>query len=339
MAINMLFFDFRDNEQDFFKTHDLEHFNITFYRESLNEQTVETLSFDKLDNTSVISVFTTSNVTAGVISKFKNLRIISTRSTAYDHISQTAANRRNISIINVEKYGSSSVAQYTFGLITALVRKLLPASKYLKDKKCNENLTGRNLADLTLGVVGTGAIGSNVCKIGKFFDMNVIAYDIHPKQELINDINIKYVELNDLIKHSDIISLHLPYTGDNYHMFSEKEFKMMKDGAYFINTSAGETVDTHALYNALVIKKLSGTALDVLNCEDNNFRCENLVNNNIPLDCVQEEEAVKKLIDMDNAIITPHIAYATKDAINYILAETFKAIRDSIKGRTSNVNY
>lgn len=340
MTINMLVFDYRDSERNFFREHELEHFNITFYRESLNDETVENLSFDKLDNTSVISVFTTSRVTANVISKFKNLRIISTRSTAYNHISQAAANARNISVINIKGYGSKTVAQYTITLIFALLRKIIPASKYLADSsKCDITiLTGHDLSSLTLGVVGTGAIGASVCKAAKFFGMKVFAYDIYPKRELIKDINIEYVDLYDLISKSDVISLHVPYTGDNYHMFSEREFKLMKDGAYFVNTSAGEVVDTHAAYNALMIGKLAGLALDVVACEDINFKCHAL-KNDIPLDCVEEQEAIKQLVNMDNAIITPHIAYASQEAIDYILSETFRSIRDCIKGKSENINY
>ena len=337
MTVNMLIFDYRESEKEFFSTHDLEHFNITFYRESLNDETVKNLSIDKLDNTTVISVFVNSNVSANVISKFKNLRVITTRSTAYDHISTTAANARNIAVINVEKYGVKPVAQYTFGLILSLIRDIPAASKFLSLGYKKPEFVGHNLEDLTLGIVGTGAIGAKVADIAKFFGMSVICYDLCPKKEL--ESYVEYVDLYDLIGKADIISVHIPYTGDNYHMFSDKEFRMMKDGSYFVNTSAGETVDTRAVYNAVVTGKLKGAALDVVTCEDMNFKCKNLRDDDIPLDCIDEQEALASLVKMENVIITPHIAYSTKESINYILKETFNGIRDYLKGRCYNINF
>lgn len=335
MTIKMLVFDFRDSEKQFFKEHKFEHFDITFYQESLNDASVENLSQDELDNTTVISVFINSDVTENVINKFKNLRIISTRSTGYDQISKKGAMEKNIAVINVDTYGSKSVAQYAFTLILALVRKLIPAALYMRDYKgeCS-NFVGRDLSRLTLGVVGTGAIGASVCKIGYSFGMKILAYDLNVRQELLDSINVEYVSFKDLLVRSDVISLHLPYTGDNYHMFSKTEFDMMKDNSYFVNTSRGEIVDTVAAYNALVLGKLSGLALDVVACEDISFHCDknHRYITEVPLNCVKEMEAVKKLAWMENAIITPHVAYETQDAIDYILEQTFDGIRDCIKG-------
>lgn len=335
MTIKMLVFDFRESEKEFFKKHEFEHFDITFYTESLNDESVNTLSQEELDNTTVISVFITSSVTENVINKFKNLRIISTRSTGYDNISKKASMAKNIAVINVDTYGSKSVAQYTFTLILALVRKLIPAALYMKnpDGTCS-NFVGRDLTKMTLGVIGTGAIGAAVCKIGHCFGMKILAYDINLKQELMDLIEIEYVSLKDLIKRADVMTVHVPYTGDNYHLISKDEFNDMKDGAYLVNTSRGEIIDTVAAYNALVTGKLSGLALDVVMCEDISFQCDKSARNSseISLNCVKEEEVVKKLANMENAIITPHIAYATQDAIDYILEETFDGIRETIKG-------
>ncbi len=334
MAIKMLLFDFRESEKEFFKTYDSEIFDITFFKESLNDETVKNLTSEQLEQTYAISVFIDSEVTQNVINSFKNLRIISTRSTGIDHINHKAAVEKNIDIINVENYGAKSVAQYTMGLMIALVRNILPASNYLlkKDRQCSSYI-GRDISKLTLGVVGTGAIGAGLCKLAVAFGMNVLAYDINKKRELENLLDVKYTNIEELLSHSDIVSLHLPYTGDNYHMFSQKQFALMKNCSYFINTSRGELVDIFALDEAIRNKKIKGAALDVVTCEEAAFKCNQFSKKlKTDLKCMKEVEIINKLAQFPNVIITPHIAYETQDAVNYLLEMSFRGILDSIKG-------
>lgn len=338
MTIKMLVFDYRDSEKNFFGTHELENFEITFYNDSLTEETIKFLPEELLDSTSVISVFVNSQVTKNVIKAFKNLRIISTRSTGIDHIDKSSAEEKNISVINVEAYGTKSVAQFTIGLILTLVRNIIPASRFFLDGNIDcRDFIGRDLSELTLGIVGTGNIGFAVYKVAKAFGMKVLAYDLVQRQELkTNGHDIEYVDFNTLLKKSDIITLHLPYTGDNYHMFSTGQFKLMKKTAYLINASRGELVCMKDLYDAVSEGIIKGAALDVVTCEDVSFRCENfakMVNNN--LKCVEETKILRDLAKLDNVIITPHIAYDTKDAIDYILNQTFIAISDIVKGGNS----
>lgn len=334
MAIKMLVFDYRESEKEFFGTHELENFEITFYSNSLNDETVVELSEDILNNTHVISVFVNSQVSKNVINSFKNLRIISTRSTGVDHINESAANEKNITIINVEGYGAKSVAQYTFGLILALERHIFPASFYVSgDERVCTNFVGRDLSMLTLGVVGIGNIGAAVCRLAKFFGMKVIAYDIVEKHEAENNYDITYVGLNTLLKESDIITLHIPYNKENFHMFASEQFEMMKSSAYLINTSRSEIVCMHDLYDAVNNGIISGAALDIIICEDANYKCSQLSKTlDKPLDCLEEVQTIRGLTKLPNVIITPHIAYETQDAIDYILDFTFIAITECIKG-------
>ena len=212
MTIKMLVFDYRDSEKNFFGTHELENFEITFYNDSLTEETIKFLPEELLDSTSVISVFVNSQVTKNVIKAFKNLRIISTRSTGIDHIDKSSAEEKNISVINVEAYGTKSVAQFTIGLILTLVRNIIPASRFFLDGNIDcRDFIGRDLSELTLGIVGTGNIGFAVYKVAKAFGMKVLAYDLVQRQELkTNGHDIEYVDFNTLLKRSDIITLHLP---------------------------------------------------------------------------------------------------------------------------------
>ncbi|MDR1167261.1 MAG: hypothetical protein LBK53_00010 [Heliobacteriaceae bacterium] len=330
MTLKMILFDFRKPEEDFFKKHKPENFDIAFYKKSLNAQTIREIPQEIKDNASVISVFIDSEITKEIINGFKNLRLITTRSTGVNHINLRACRKKNVAVINVENYGSTSVVQYTAGLMIALVRNIIPASQSVANpSKCAE-FTGRDLTKLTIGIVGTGATGGAMAKLCTAFGMDVLAFDVIEKKEL----ELKYTDMATLIKNSDIITLHLPYTGDNFHMFSQREFEMMKKGSYFINTSRGELIKTKDLYKALKNGHLAGAALDVLTCESYSFKCNKLAENaqTSSSSCIEEAEIVKKMIKLPNVVITPHIAYETQDSIDYILEQTIAGIKDFIAG-------
>ena len=337
MAVKLLVFDFRESEKDFFRTHELENFDITFFTESLNEETIKNLSSETLNTTAVISVFIDSEITENVINSFKNLRIISTRSTGIDHINKKAADAKNIAIVNVEGYGSRPVAQYTIGLIIALVRQIIPASNYLKsENRICQSFVGRDISKFTIGIVGTGSIGISVAKLALAFGMKVLAYDIVEKREFAEKYNITYVDFNTLLREADIVSIHTPYNGENKDMFAFEQFSIMKNTAYLINTSRGEIVNIKDLYNAINKGAIKGAALDVVTCEFYNFKCSNLTQNlHNNFDCVEEANILKEFTKNPNVIVTPHIAYETQDTIDYILEVTFIAIADIIKGGNS----
>ena len=184
--------------------------------------------------------------------------------------------------------------------------------------------------------MGTGSIGISVAKLALVFGMKVLAYDIVEKREFTEKYNITYVDFNTLLRESDIVSIHTPYNGENKDMFAFEQFSIMKNTAYLINTSRGEIVNIRDLYNAISKGAIKGAALDVVTCEFFNFKCSNLtqtLHNNF--DCVEEANILKELTHNSNVIVTPHIAYETQDAIDYILEVTFIAILDIIKGGNS----
>ncbi len=337
MSVKVLIFDFRETEKNFFGKNKFDNYEIKFYDFSLCEENLDKIPKEDIENAFVISVFIESNITPKVIEKFKNLRIISTRSTGYDHICRFECEKRNITVINVQNYGETPVAEFTFALILSLTRRLVQANSATISGKEQKSFIGRDLKNMTIGVVGTGAIGASVCKIANAFDMKILAFDIKKKQEIVEKYAVHYVELAELISKSDIITLHLPYTSDNYQMFAEKEFEMMKENSYFINVSRGELVDLQYLKENIDRGKILGAGLDVVACESADD-CEKF-NNKLKtssLKCLQNSFLVKQMIKMPNVIITPHIAYETEDAINYILEETFAAITDIIKGGSKN---
>lgn len=333
--IKMLFFDYREQEEKFFDSFNDTDFDITFYKNNLTEMTE--LTEEEYNETEVISVFVCSQVTEKLINKFKNLRIIATRSTGYNHIDIQACLERNISVVNVEAYAKSSVTQYTLAVMLGLVRNIAPAMKDFQLDSIDYNkYTGYDLSELTLGVIGTGAIGTELCELANKFGMHIFAYDIKPNPKIIDIVD--YVSLEDLYKHSNIISLHLPYSVDNYHMLGEKEFDMMTNEVYIINTSRGELIDSAALYKAIKSGRVKGAALDVLECENLNMYPDDFMHlmKESSCDCIGNAIINQKLMLEPNVVITPHIAYSTYQAINNILKITFNNIKTCLKGRCPN---
>ena len=337
MAIKMLFFDYRKAEYNFFKTHKFDNYDIKFYDFSLNQDSLELIPQEDKDSAVVISVFINSFLTAEVINSFKNLRIISTRSTDYDNINNKACRLRNINVVNVPNYGSTAISEYTFGLMISLLRKIAYADNSVRRGDfAQKDFIGNDLNGLVLGVVGTGSTGYAVCKLANAFEMKVLGYDLQQKKELCD--SVEYTDFENLLKNSDIITLHLPFTGNNYHMFSKYEFELMKKGAYFINVSRGELVDNLYLKEGLQTGRIAGAALDVLACREVCKNCK-IFSDQLEvssLSCFEDSEVIKELIKMPNVIITPHIAYESKGAVDYILKTTFDGIMECVNGGLKN---
>ena len=333
--MKMLMFDFRDSEKEFFERNEFPDFDITFIKEPLNE--MSQLTQEQFDETDVISVFISSNVCEEVLKKFKNLRVVATRSTGYNHIDVKHCSQNNIAVFNVEEYGQTSVAQFTMTLIMALIRNLFPAYLDIQRNYVNHaDYEGHNLNKLTIGIIGCGSIGSAVAKIANFFDMRVLVHSYAKRTDIASFAD--YLELDEVLEQSDIITLHLPYSSENYHMISEKEFAKMKNGAYFINTARGELIDIVALYENLLSGKIKGAALDVLECEYLALAPENIVDDikTSKSNCVASALITQKLLGMPNVIITPHIAYNTQESVDTLLETTFNNIRDFHKGFRNN---
>ena len=335
MAIKMLVFDVRDCERKIFESEDFENFDIKLYPWCLNELSIKYIPQEELDTAMVISVFLDSDLTESVINSFKNLRIISSRSSSIEHINRKAVEQKNIDIVNVEKYSAKTAAQFTIGLMIALVRNIIPLSRFIEEEK-TVDYTGYDISKLTIGVIGTGMTGAEVCKIAQGIGMRTLAYDVVKKQELMMKTDAEYVDFETLLKESDIVTLHLPYSMESRNLITGRELDMMKSSAYLINVSRVEIVNIKDLYTALKNDKIRGAALDIRVCKFANPQCIKFEKkSNLQLDCYEETRIVKELAKIDNVIITPHVAYKTADVIEYILKMSIRGILDCIKGGTS----
>ncbi|MBA3723772.1 MAG: hydroxyacid dehydrogenase, partial [Candidatus Levybacteria bacterium] len=192
----------------------------------------------------IISTFIYSQMTAEVLSKFPNLKVIATRSTGYDHIDLAYCKEKNITIVNVPTYGAHTVAEHTFALILALSRKLVRTVNRGKRGDFElHDLTGFDLAGKTIGVVGAGKIGDKVIRLSRAFEMNVLLYTRHP-EEVAGQEGIKSVGLDELYANSDIVTLHVPHTPETHHIVNKENIQKFKKGSILINTARGPLVET-----------------------------------------------------------------------------------------------
>lgn len=280
------------------------------------------ISADNLHpDSEVISVFVTSTVSRELIEKLPKLKLIACRSTGFDNIDVAAARERGITVVNVPSYGEHTVAEYAFTLILALSRKLREAIQAVDDADVAlGQITGFDLRDKTIGIVGMGRIGQSTGQIARGFGMRVIAYDPFPNEQRAAEIGYEYVPLEEIAKQSDVVSIHAPYTRENHHIVGTDFFGQMKPSAILVNTARGELVDTKALITALTQGNLAGAALDVVEGE-HLLKVENelpLLNQRTKSDLMQAAMQLDVLKKLPNLILTPHNAFNTAEAVGRI---------------------
>lgn len=286
-----------------------------------------------------MTLFVNSRVDEAVLSRFPKLQLLVTRSTGFDHIDLAACTKKNITVCNVPTYGERTVAEYAFALLLNLSRKIYPAIKRVHEdgRFHTDGLKGFDLAEKTLGVIGTGRIGCHVIKIANGFDMNVIAYDPYPKSDLERTCSMKYVSLEELLATSDAITLHAPYMPATHHLLNSENMKKIKKGVVLVNTARGALVETAALVDALASGTLSGAALDVLE-EEGYVGEERKLAQDKPeaRDVVATVLADHQLMSLSNVYITPHNAFNTQEALERILEITAENIEAYISGTKKN---
>ena len=330
--MKVAFFELENWQRNFLKEK-LKRHKLLFFDEPLTVK-----NYKKVKDVEILGVFVYSQVRKEIIEKLSKLKLICTMSTGYDHIDLEECKKRKIIVCNVPKYAENTVAEHTFALILALSRKLIKASERAKEENFDlRGLTGFDLKDRVIGIIGTGAIGLHVIRMAKGFEMKVIAYDVKKDLKLAKKLGFKYVNFNSLLKNSDIITLHCPLNKYTFHMINRSNIKLMKKGALIINTARGGLIETEALVYGLTNKMLNGVGLDVL--EEEFFIKEEAELISKRLKGKYNYKTILEnhlLLRHDNVIITPHNAFNSKEALTRILDTTVENINGFLKRRLRN---
>lgn len=328
--MKIAFFEVKNWERNYLKKN-LKNHSLAFYNKPLSIENVR-----KIRNFGIVSVFIYSKVGKQIIQKFPQLKLIVTRSTGFDHIDLKECKKRKITVCNVPFYGENTVAEHTFALILSLSRNIHKSYvRTTREDYSIEGLKGFDLKGKTLGVVGTGHIGLHVIKVARGFEMSVLAFDINQDKFSAEVLGFEYVPLEELLKKSDIITLHVPYNKSTHHLINKDTIKLIKKGALLINTARGGVVDTEALITALDKKILSGVGLDVLEGEQLIKEEKQLLYDPKKLEVLGDLVKGHILLSKDNVVFTPHIAFYSQEALERILDTTVQNIMSFLAKKTT----
>ena len=331
--MKIAFFELEDWEKEELKKGLFEGHELHLSTEPLNEHTLT-----EEHDAEIVSVFVHSNLNRAALDKLPNLKFIATRSTGFDHIDLGHCRERGIRVSNVPSYGENTVAEHTFALILALSRNIHKAFVHtLAHDIPFEELRGFDLAGKTLGVIGAGRIGLHVIKIAKGFGMNVVAFDVRQEPLLAEVLNFRYVSVDELLGASDIISLHCPYSPKTHHLINPDNIQRIKRGALLINTARGGLIDPAALTRALDEGILAGAALDVLEGEELLKDERQILAQSLAQDKLRTLLLNHSLLNRDNVVITPHIAFNSREAVQRILETTLDNLRAFLRGQPRNL--
>ncbi len=315
-------FEAAEWEKPFLKDR-LKKYDAVFFGSTLDENNA-----DKAKDFEIISVFIYSKINKKALGKLKNLKMITTRGTGFDHIDINECRERGIAVCNVPAYGENTVAEHTFALILSLTRKIHKAWERTRRLDFSQKgLRGTDLQGKTLGVIGVGNIGKHVIRIARGFEMNALAFDVFRNKQFEKKLGFKYVDLDRLLRNSDIITLHCPYSKKTHHLINKNNIKKIKRGALLINTARGALIETNAMVKALDSGILGGAGLDVL--EDECFIKEDaqVMSRHFPkkydMRIILEDHILAK---KENVIVTPHNAFNSQEALQRILDATVESI-------------
>lgn len=320
-------------EKTFLKSK-LKGHKLVFLDEEVTEKNAS-----RIKDVDVLAIFVYSNITKKVLDKLKKLKFVATMSTGYDHIDLSACKKRKIIVSNVPTYGENTVAEHTMALLLAVSRRIVEGvERTRKGVFDSEGLRGFDIKGKTIGIVGTGNIGSHVCKYARAFDMNVLAHDKYPNKDMAKEIGFEYVSRDALLKKSDVVSLHVPLLPATKHMIDANAIKKMKKGVILINTARGSLIETGAVLRGLESEKIAWYAADVLE-EECGLRDElEVLHPQYKKKCdIRKILQDHLLMRSERVLITPHNAFNSVEALKRILSTTVENIQGFAKGKPVNV--
>ena len=321
------FFEIKKWEEKYLKKKLKQH-ELIFFKEALDENNAEYVK-----DCEVVSVFIYSKVSRSVLEKLKKVRMIATRSTGFDHIDLKACKKKEIRVCNVPSYGENTVAEHTFALILALSRQVHKSyHRAMNNDFSIEGLTGFDLRNKTIGVVGGGHIGMHVVKIAKGFGMRVLVYDLNHDDFMAEMLGFEYAGFEELLQKSDIISLHVPYNKHTHHLINKDSLANVKNNSILINTARGAIVDTDALLEALESKRIGGAGLDVIEGEDLIKEEKQLLHSDQNVDKWKTVVRDHRIFQMENVVFTPHNGFNSNEALYRIMDTTISNISGFFEG-------
>jgi D-lactate dehydrogenase len=327
------FLEVPPEEREYLKNGPLRGHALRFYEEAAGAAPPRALR-----GAEVLSVFIYSRVTAAMIKAMPRLRLVATRSTGFDHVDLAACRRRGVAVVNVPTYGENTVAEHTFALILALSRKVHQAYfRTIRGDFSFKGLQGFDLKGKTIGVVGTGHIGLHAIRIASGFGMKVLAYDPFRNRLMAETLGFEYASFDEVLAQSDILTLHAPYNPQTHHMINRGNIGRIKRGALLINTARGGLVETQALVSALDQGILCGAGLDVLEGEDLIVEEKQVCSRDFPADKLRMMLQNHILLNRENVVITPHIAFNSREAFQRILDTTVSNIQAFLAGAPENL--
>lgn len=264
-----------------------------------------------------VAVITNLPFSEKVIKSCPELELISVAFTGVDHIDLAACEEEDVIVSNAPGYSTYAVSELAVGLMIGVMRNLAAGDKATRDSETRAGLIGPELYGKKLGIIGTGSIGLRVAELGKAFGCELIGYNRSEKEEA-KELGLSYVDLDTLMAESDIVSLHLPHTKETEGLIDAEKIGLMQESSIFINTARGPIVDNEALATALKEEEIAGAGIDVFDMEPP-----------LPQDY--------PLLDAPNAILTPHVAFATPESFQRRAKTVFANIEAWLDDEPQNV--
>lgn len=322
--IKVAFFDTKPYDiETFKKSAPSYNINIDFYENKLNRETAK-----MAEGHEVVCAFVNDELNKYVIDILENIgvKLIAMRCAGFNNVDLKAACPK-IKVVRVPEYSPYAVAEFALSLILCLNRKIHRSFNRVREGNFSlSGLTGFDIHEKTIGIIGTGKIGRAFTEAVSGFKPKILFYDPYPNNDFAAKYNGKYTTLEEIYHESDIISLHCPLTEENKYLISDSAIKQMKDGVMLINTSRGKLIDTKALINGLKNGKIGYAGLDVYEEEAEYFFEDRS-------DRAVADDTLARLMTFPNVLLTSHQAFLTKEALQNIAESTLNSIRDFKDGK------
>lgn len=324
MAFKIAFFGTKPYDQKSFdEANERYGFDIRYYKGQLNMNNL-VLTRD----VEAVCIFVNDIADARIIEGMaaNGVKLLALRMAGFNNVDLRAAREAGIKVVRVPAYSPYAVAEYAVALMLALDRKIHRAYWRTRDGNFSlHGLMGFDMHGKTVGIIGTGKIARILIKILNGFGMKILAYDVYPDFKFAADNKVTYTSLEELYKHSDIISLHCPLTEATKYIINKNSIRQMKDNVMIINTGRGMLIHTNDLIEGLKDKKIGSAGLDVYEEEGDYFYEDKS-------DKIIDDDVLARLLSFNNVIVTSHQAFFTKEAVENIADTTLRNVHDFVEG-------